>query len=117
MDKSEHEPGTAWHLPATDDCLAREGQVQEAPPDLEGQRVLEGVAVDDEGRVVLLAQQASEVSAVLGDGRPGGLKQGGGVGGGGVLHLRVAERAAAFKQQKKDPEIQSKFLKMKTCPL
>ena len=76
--KSEHEHGAPWHLPATDDCLAREGQVQEAPPDLEGQRVLEGVAVDDEGRIVLLAQQAPEVRAVLGDGCPGGLRQGGG---------------------------------------
>ena len=116
MDKSAHEPGAAWHLPATDDRLARERQVQEAPPDLEGQRVLEGVAVDDEGRVVLLAQQAPEVSAVLGDGRPRGLKQGGG-GEGRVLHPSVAETAAAFKQRKKDPEIQSKFLKMKACPL
>lgn len=75
------------------------------------------MAVDDEGRVVLLAQQAPEVRAVLGDGCPGGLRQGGGGGGGGgVLHLSVAE-AEDFKQQRKDPEIQTKFLKMKTCPL
>ena len=46
-----------------------------------------------------------------------GIRQGGGGGGGGgVLHLSVAE-AEDFKQQRKDPEIQTKFLKMKTCPL
>lgn len=58
------------HPPAAYDGLTRQRQVQEAPPDLEGQRVLEGVAVDDEGYVVLLAQQVAEVSAVLSDGFP-----------------------------------------------
>lgn len=62
-------------LPAAYDRLAQEDQVQEAPPDLEGQRVLQGVAVDDERRVVLLAQQTPQVGAVLGDGCPGGLQQ------------------------------------------
>ena len=116
MDKSAHEPGAAWHLPATDDRLAREGQVQEAPPDLEGQRVLEGVAVDDEGRVVLLAQQAPQVSAVLGDGRPRGLKQGGGGRGGGVLHLSVAETAAALNSGKKTQKSKVSSLKWKHAP-
>ena len=63
-------------LPAAYDRFAREGQVQEASPDLEGQRVLQGVPVDDEGRVVLLAQETPKVSAVLSNGCPRGLKQG-----------------------------------------
>lgn len=41
--------------PAAYDGFTGERQVQEAPADLEGQRVLQGVAVYDESHVVLLA--------------------------------------------------------------
>lgn len=66
-------------------------------------------------RVVLLALMSSR-SAQCWVMAAGGLRQGGGEGGEArVLHLSVAE-AEAFKQQRKDPEIQTKFLKMKTYP-
>lgn len=57
-------------LPAADDRLARERQVQETSADFKGEGVLQGVAVDDEGYIVLLAQQLSQVRAVLSDGSP-----------------------------------------------
>lgn len=88
-------------LPAAYDRFAREGQVQEASPDLEGQRVLQGVPVDDEGRVVLLAQKTPKVSAVLSNGCPRGLKQGRG-GGADVSHFNKS-KTEAFKKQKERP--------------
>lgn len=56
--------------PAADDRLARERQVQETSADFKGEGVLQGVAVDDEGYIVLFAQQLSQVCAVLSDGSP-----------------------------------------------
>lgn len=69
-------------LPAAYDGFARQRQIQEASPDFKGQRVLQGVAIDDEGHVILLAQQIPKVSAVLGNGRSCCLKQQLRVGGG-----------------------------------
>ncbi|KFO33321.1 hypothetical protein H920_05219 [Fukomys damarensis] len=61
--------------PAANDRFTGQRQVQEAPADLEGQRVLQGVAVDDESHIIFLAQQIPEVSAVLSDGCSCCLKQ------------------------------------------
>lgn len=57
-------------LPAADDSLAWERQVQETSADFKGEGILQGVAVDDEGYIVLFAQQLSQVRAVLSDGSP-----------------------------------------------
>ena len=61
-------------LPAADDGLAGEGQVQEvlARPEREG--VLQGGAVDDEGEVVLLVQGVAQHPTVVAQGLPGPLR-------------------------------------------
>ena len=58
-------------LPATDDCFTGEGQVQEVLARPEGERVLEGRTVDDEGKVVLLVQGIAQHPTVIAQGLPG----------------------------------------------
>lgn len=65
-------------LPAADDGLAGQGQVQEGLPQLEGQRVLERLTVNDQRQLVLLLQGVAQGGAVLrqlGPGRLRGLDQ------------------------------------------
>lgn len=82
----ECEPRTARAcLPAAYDRFTGECQIQEASPDFKGQRILQCVAINDEGYVILLAQQIPKVSAVLRNGCPCCLKQEGG----GVMFLCV----------------------------
>lgn len=52
-------------LPAADDGLAGQRQVQEGLPQLEGQRVLQRLTVDDQGQLVLLLQGVAQGGAVL----------------------------------------------------
>lgn len=102
-----HQNLNVTHLPAADDSFTGERQVQEASSDLKGQRVLQGVAIDDEGHVVLLAQQISKVSAVLRNGCPGRLKRQSG--GGEVTFLYIS-------YIKTRTEIKSKFLEVRMWP-
>lgn len=57
--------GPAGLSPAADDGLAGQGQVQEGLPQLEGQRVLQRLAVDDQRQLVLLLQGVAQGGAVV----------------------------------------------------
>ena len=61
-------------LPAADDGLAGQGQVQEGLAQLEGERVLQRLPVDDERQLVLLAQRVPQRRAVCRQGGPGRLQ-------------------------------------------
>lgn len=52
-------------LPAADDSLAGQRQVEEGLPELEGQRVLQCLAVDDQRQFVLLLQRVAQGRAVV----------------------------------------------------
>lgn len=52
-------------LPAADDGLAGQRQVEEGLPELEGQRVLQRLAVDDQRQFVLLLQRVAQGRAVV----------------------------------------------------
>lgn len=68
-------PAPAGLLPAADDGLAGQRQVQEGLPQLEGQRVLQCLTVDDQCQLVLLLQGVAEGGAVLRQFGPGRLKE------------------------------------------
>ena len=51
--------------PAAYDGLAGQGQVQEVLARSEGEGVLERLAVDDEGKVVLFVQRVSQHATVM----------------------------------------------------
>lgn len=70
----EASPAAAGPLPAADDGLAGQGQVQEGLPQLEGQRVLQRLAVDDQRQLVLLPQGVAQGGAVFRQLGPGGLR-------------------------------------------
>ena len=61
-------------LPAADDGLAGQGQVEEGLAQLEGERVLQRLPVDDERQLVLLAQRVAQRRAVVRQGGPGRLR-------------------------------------------
>lgn len=68
-------PAPAGLLPAADDGLAGQSQVQEGLPQLEGQRILERLAVDDQRQLVLLLQGVAQRGAVLRQFGPGRLQE------------------------------------------
>lgn len=68
-------------LPAADDGLAGQRQVQEGLPQLEGQRVLQRLTVDDQRQLVLLLQGVAQGGAVLRQLGPGRLQ--------GLLYFRL----------------------------
>lgn len=66
-------PARRTLLPAADDGLAGQRQVQEGLPQLEGQRVLQRLTVDDQRQLVLLLQGVAQGGAVLRQLGPGRL--------------------------------------------
>lgn len=58
-------PPSAGFLPAADDGLAGQRQVQERLPQLKGQRILQCLAVDDQRQLVLLLQGLAQRVTVL----------------------------------------------------
>ena len=68
---------TKWvfPLPAADDGLAGQSQVEESLAQLEGQRVLQRLPVDDQRQLVLLPQRISQRRTVVRQRGTSGLRQ------------------------------------------